>query len=154
MRQIAKDASCASALRQVCAGQWRFAATLRAHPYSVASHHFVVPAKAGPRASDGTVALGSRFRGNDDQKDVPRSRLNGTSSRKLHRMTSARHARKIAVSPASRGQLREVADETIAEVLATTDDVQTTADALVERALSNGGRDNVSVAVGEVRHSS
>lgn len=51
------------------------------------------------------------------------------------------------------GLFNEVPDEAIAEVLATTDDVRTAADALVERALSNGGRDNVSVVVAEVRRS-
>ena len=50
----------------------------------------------------------------------------------------------------SDGLHREVADEDIASLIATTDDVQAAADELVELALSSGGRDNVAVVVAEV----
>jgi serine/threonine protein phosphatase PrpC len=45
------------------------------------------------------------------------------------------------------GLFNEVANDEIASLMATTDDLQATADALVELALSRGGRDNVSVVV-------
>jgi PPM family protein phosphatase len=48
------------------------------------------------------------------------------------------------------GLFNEVADDEITSVMATSGDVQATADALVELALSRGGHDNVAVVVAEV----
>ena len=50
----------------------------------------------------------------------------------------------------SDGLFNEVPDDEITSLLATTADVQATADGLVELALSRGGHDNVSVVVAEV----
>jgi serine/threonine protein phosphatase PrpC len=50
----------------------------------------------------------------------------------------------------SDGLFNEVPDESIASIMAATEDVQRTADSLVEMALLCGGRDNVSVVVAEV----
>jgi serine/threonine protein phosphatase PrpC len=48
------------------------------------------------------------------------------------------------------GLFNEVLDDEIASLLAATEDVRATADALVELALSRGGRDNVAVVVAEI----
>ena len=48
------------------------------------------------------------------------------------------------------GLFNEVPDDDIASLLSTTSDIQATADALIELALSRGGRDNVSVVVAEI----
>ena len=48
------------------------------------------------------------------------------------------------------GLFSEVPNDDIASLMATTDDLQATADALVELALSRGGRDNVSVVVADI----
>ena len=50
----------------------------------------------------------------------------------------------------SDGLFNEVPDEEITSVMTTTEDVQATADGLVELALSRGGRDNVSAVVAEI----
>lgn len=50
----------------------------------------------------------------------------------------------------SDGLFNEVEDDEIGSLLRTATDVDAVADALVERALSNGGRDNVSVVVADV----
>jgi PPM family protein phosphatase len=52
------------------------------------------------------------------------------------------------------GLFNEVPDEEIASVMTANRDLQATADALVELALSRGGRDNVSVVVAEIRRRS
>jgi protein phosphatase len=48
------------------------------------------------------------------------------------------------------GLFNELGDDEIASLMAATDDVEATADALVELALSRGGRDNVSVVVAAI----
>ena len=48
------------------------------------------------------------------------------------------------------GLVNEVPNDEIASLMAATEDLQTTADALVELALSRGGRDNVAVVVAEI----
>jgi PPM family protein phosphatase len=48
------------------------------------------------------------------------------------------------------GLFNEVPNDEIASVMAATEDLQATADALVELALSRGGRDNVAVVVAEI----
>jgi PPM family protein phosphatase len=48
------------------------------------------------------------------------------------------------------GLSNEVPDDEIASLMATTEDLQATADALVDLALSRGGRDNVAVVVADV----
>lgn len=48
------------------------------------------------------------------------------------------------------GVFNEVPDDEIASLMAATEDVQATADALVDRALSRGGRDNLAVVVAEI----
>jgi protein phosphatase len=50
----------------------------------------------------------------------------------------------------SDGLFNEMADDEIAALMSAGDGIQATADALVELALSRGGRDNVSVVVAEV----
>ena len=49
------------------------------------------------------------------------------------------------------GLSNEVPNDEIASLMAATEDLQATADALVELALSRGGRDNASVVVAEIR---
>lgn len=49
------------------------------------------------------------------------------------------------------GLFTEVTGEEIASLMAANEDIEATADALVERAVSRGGHDNVSVVVAEVR---
>jgi len=49
------------------------------------------------------------------------------------------------------GLFNEVPDDEIASLMAANEDIQTAADALVELALSRGGRDNVAVVVAEIR---
>jgi protein phosphatase len=51
---------------------------------------------------------------------------------------------------ATDGLFNEVPNDEIASLMAATEDLQTTADALVELALSQGGRDNVTVVVAEI----
>jgi PPM family protein phosphatase len=48
------------------------------------------------------------------------------------------------------GLYSEVPDDEIADLMTSTEDLQATADALVQRALAGGGRDNVSVVVADV----
>jgi serine/threonine protein phosphatase PrpC len=48
------------------------------------------------------------------------------------------------------GLINEVPDDEIGSLLATTEEIQAIADALVELALSRGGRDNVAVVVAEI----
>jgi serine/threonine protein phosphatase PrpC len=48
------------------------------------------------------------------------------------------------------GLFNEVSTDEIASFMAATDDLQAAADSLVERAISRGGRDNVSVVVAEI----
>jgi len=48
------------------------------------------------------------------------------------------------------GLFNEVPNDEIASIMAATGDIQTTADGLVELALSRGGRDNISVVLGEI----
>jgi protein phosphatase len=48
------------------------------------------------------------------------------------------------------GLFNEIANDEIASLMSATEDLQATADALVELALSRGGRDNVSVVVAEI----
>jgi protein phosphatase len=48
------------------------------------------------------------------------------------------------------GLFNEVSSDEIASLMAVTEDMQATADGLVELALSRGGRDNVSVVVAEI----
>jgi protein phosphatase len=48
------------------------------------------------------------------------------------------------------GLYNELSDDEIAAVMDSTEDVQTTADALVELAVSRSGRDNVSAVIAEV----
>ncbi len=48
------------------------------------------------------------------------------------------------------GLVNEVSSDEIASLMAVTEDIQATADGLVELALSRGGRDNVSVVVAEI----
>jgi protein phosphatase len=48
------------------------------------------------------------------------------------------------------GLFNEIASDQIASLMVDTEDLQATADALVERALSQGGRDNVSVVIAEI----
>jgi protein phosphatase len=50
----------------------------------------------------------------------------------------------------SDGLFNEIGDDEIAAVMTATEDVQATADRLVEQALSRGGRDNISVVVAEI----
>jgi protein phosphatase len=50
----------------------------------------------------------------------------------------------------SDGLVNEMPDDDIASIMTATEDIQATADGLVELALSRGGRDNVSVVVAEV----
>lgn len=51
----------------------------------------------------------------------------------------------------SDGLFNEISDEEMTSMLTTNADVHAAADALVERALSNGGRDNVTVVVADIR---
>ena len=48
------------------------------------------------------------------------------------------------------GLFNEVPDDEIASLMTATQDLQATADALVELAVSRGGHDNVSVVVAEI----
>ena len=48
------------------------------------------------------------------------------------------------------GLFNEVPNDEIASLMATTKDRKATADALVELALSRGGRDNVSVVIADI----